>query len=106
MSQTLEGSCCLEALEEALAHGHPEIFHSDQGSPLTSQEFTSRLKHAEVRIRMDRQGRGYDNMFVARLWRTVKCEAVYVKDDVAVPEVIEGIGAYVQCYHHERPPQA
>lgn len=106
LSNTLEVSFCLEALEEALAHGHPEIFNSDQGSQFTSQEFTSRLKHAEVRISMDSKGRVYDNIFVERLWRTVKCEEVYLKDYVAVPEVIEGIGDYFQFYNHERPHQA
>jgi putative transposase len=106
LSNTLEVSFCLEALEEALAHGHPAIFNSDQGSQLTSQEFTSRLKPAEVRISMESQGRVYDNIFVERLWRTVKYEEVYLKDYVAVPEVIEGIGDYFQFYNHERPHQA
>jgi putative transposase len=106
LSNTLEVSFCLEAREEALAHGHPEIFTSDQGSQLTSQEFTSRLKPAEVRISMDSKGRVYDNIFVERLWRTVKYEEVYLKDYVAVPEVIEGIGDYFQFYNHERPHQA
>lgn len=106
LSNTMAVSFCLEALEEALAHGHPEIFNSDQGSQFTSQEFTSRLKHAEVRISMDSKGRVYDNIFVERLWRTVKYEEVYLKDYVAVPEVIEGIGDYFQFYNHERPHQA
>jgi putative transposase len=106
LSNTLEVSFCLEALEEALAHGHPEIVNSDQGSQFTSQEFTSRLKHAEVRISMDSKGRVYDNIFVERLWRTVKYEEVYLKDYVAVPEVIESIGDYFQFYNHERPHQA
>jgi putative transposase len=106
MSNTLEVSFCLEALEEALAHGCPEIFNSDQGSQFTSQEFTSRLKHAEVRISMDSKGRVYDNIFVERLWRAVKYEEVYLKDYVAVPEVIEGIGDYFEFYNHERPHQA
>jgi putative transposase len=106
LSNTLEVSFCLEALEEALAHGRPEIFNSDQGSQFTSQEFTSRLKQAEVRISMDSKGRVYDNIFVERLWRAVKYEEVYLKDYVAVPEVIEGIGDYFQFYNHERPHQA
>jgi putative transposase len=72
LSNTLAVSFGLEALEEALAHGHPEIFTSDQGRQFTSQECTSRLKHAEVRISMDSKGRVYDHIFVERLWHTVK----------------------------------
>jgi putative transposase len=106
LSNTLEVAFCLEALEEALAHGRPELFNSDQGSQLTSQEFTSRLQHAAVRISMDSKGRVYDNFFVERLWRTVKDEEVYLKDYVAVPEVIAGLGDYFQFYTHERPHQA
>jgi putative transposase len=106
LSNTLEVAFCLEALEEALAHGRPEIFNSDQGSQFTSQEFTTRLKHAAVRISMDGKGRVYDNIFVERLWRTVKYEEVYLKDYVAVPEVIAGLGDYFQFYNHERPHQA
>jgi putative transposase len=106
LSNTLEVSFCLEALEEALAHSRPAIFNSDQGSQFTSQEFTSRLKQAEVRISMDSKGRVYDNIFVERLWRAVKYEEVYLKDYVAVPEVIEGIGDYFEFYNHERPHQA
>jgi putative transposase len=106
LSNTLEVSFCLEALEGALAHGRPEIFNSDQGSQFTSQEFTSHLKQAAVRISMDSKGRVYDNIFVERLWRTVKYEEVYLKDYVTVPEVIEGLGEYFQFYNHERPHQA
>jgi putative transposase len=106
LSNTLEVSFCLEALEGALAHGRPEIFNSDQGSQFTSQEFTSHLKQAAVRISMDSKGRVYDNIFVERLWRTVKYEEVYLKDYVTVPEVIEGLGDYFQFYNHERPHQA
>jgi putative transposase len=106
LSNTLEVSFCLEALEGALAHGRPEIFNSDQGSQFTSQEFTSRLKQAAVRISMDSKGRVYDNIFVERLWRSVKYEEVYLKDYVTVPEVIEGLRDYFQFYNHERPHQA
>ena len=105
-SNTLEVSFCLEAREEALAHGRPAICHSDQGRQLTSQAFTSRLQHAEVRISMDSKGRGYDNIFVERWWRTEKDEEVYLQDDVAVPEAIAGIGDDFQCYNNERPHQA
>jgi putative transposase len=106
MSNTLEVSFCLEALAEALAHGGPEICHSDPGRQFTSQAFTSRLKHAEVRLRMDSKGRVSDNIFVERLGRAVKYEAGYLNDDVAVPEVIAGIGDDFEFYNHERPHQA
>jgi putative transposase len=96
----------VEALEEALTHDRPEIFNSDQGSQFTSQEFTGRLKQAEVRISMDSKGRVYDNIFVERLWRSVKYEEVYLKDYVEVPEAIEGIGGYFRFYNNERPHQA
>ena len=106
LSNTLDVSFCLEALEEALTHDRPEIFNSDQGSQFTSQEFTGRLKQAEVRISMDSKGRVYDNIFVERLWRAVKYEEVYLKDYVEVPEAIEGIGGYFRFYNNERPHQA
>ena len=106
LSNTLEVSFCLEALEEAQAQGRPEIFNSDQGSQLTSQKFTRRLKHAEVRISMDSKGRMYDNIVVECLWHAVKDEEVYLKDDVAVPKIIEGSGAYFRFSNNERPHQA
>jgi putative transposase len=106
VSNTLDVAFCLQALEEALGHGRPEIFNSDHGSQFTSQEFTGRLKQAEVRISMDSRGRVYDNIFVERLWRAVKYEEVYLKDYVEVPEAIEGIGGYFWFYNTERPHQA
>ena len=106
VSNTLDVSFCLEALEEALTYGRPEIFNSDQGSQFTSQEFTGRLKQTEVRISMDGKGRAYDNIFVERLWRAVKYEEVYLKDYVEVPETIVGIGGYFRFYNNERPHQA
>lgn len=106
VSNTLDVSFCLEALEEALGHGRPEIFNSDQGSQFTSHEFTDRLKQTEVRISMDGKGRVYDNIFVERLWRALKYEEVYLKDYVEVPDAIAGIGGYFRFYNNERPHQA
>lgn len=106
LSNTLDVMFCLEALEEALTHGQPEIFNSDQGSQFTSQAFTGRLKQAEIRISMDGQGRVYDNIFVERLWRTVKYEEVYLHEYLNVSEATEGIGKYFAFYNHERPHQA
>lgn len=106
LSNTLDVRFCLEALDEALAHGQPEIFNSDQGSQFTSQAFTGRLKQAEIRISMDGQGRVYDNIFVERLWRTVKYEEVYLHEYVNGREATEGISTYFTFYNHERPHQA
>lgn len=106
LSNTLDVSFCLEALEEALTQGKPEIFNSDQGPQFTSQEFTGRLKQAEICISMDSTGRVYDNIFVERLWRAVKYEEVYLKEYVEVPEAIEGIRGYFNFYNIERPHQA
>lgn len=106
VSNTLDVSFCLEALEEALAQGKPEIFNSDQGSQFTSLEFTGRLQQAGVCISMDGKGRVYDNIFVERLWRAVKYEEVHLKDYVEVSEAIEGIRGYFDFYNTERPHQA
>lgn len=106
LSNTLDVSFCLEALEEALTQGTPEIFNSDQGSQFTSQEFTGRLKQAEIRISMDSTGRVYDNIFIERLWRAVKYEEVYLHEYTAVPEAIHGISGYFHFYNTERPHQA
>ncbi len=80
LSNTLEGTFCLEALDEALARRRPEIFNSDQGSQFTAQAFTARLESCGVRISMDGRGRALDNVFVERLWRSVKYEEVYLHD--------------------------
>lgn len=106
VSNTMEVSFCLEALDEALTQGRPEIFNSDQGSQFTSHEFTARLKQTAVRISMDGKGRVYDNIFVERLWRSVKYEEVYLKEYGAVPDAIVGIGDYFRFYNHERLHQA
>ena len=80
LSNSLDTSFCLEALDEALSRGRPEIFNSDQGSQFTSREFTGRLEAAGISISMDGRGRAFDNIFIERLWRTVKYEEVYLKD--------------------------
>jgi putative transposase len=106
LSVTLEVKFCLEALEEALASGRPEIFNSDQGAQYTSPRFTERLESAEVRISMDGKGRFWDNIFVERLWRTVKYEEVYLHDYENVWEAEDRIGAYLAFYNGERPHQS
>ena len=80
LSNSLDTSFCLEALDEALSRGRPEVFNSDQGSQFTSREFTGRLVAAGVQVSMDGRGRAFDNIFIERLWRTVKYEEIYLKD--------------------------
>jgi putative transposase len=106
VSATLEGSFCCEALEQALATARPEIFNSDQGAQFTSRAFTERLLAAGVRISMDGRGRALDNVFVERLWRTVKYEEVYLKEYASVPAAIRQLDAYFQFYNRERLHQA
>ena len=106
LSNTLETSFCLEALEQALRRSHCEIFNTDQGSQFTSAEFTGKLLAAGIRISMDGRGRVFDNIFIERLWRSVKYEEVYLKDYGSVNESRQGLGNYFQFYNEERPHQA
>ena len=106
LSNTLDADFCVDALEEALRQGKPEIFNTDQGSQFTSEAFTSMLLEHGIRISMDGKGRYIDNIFVERLWRSVKYEEVYLKAYQNVPEARAGIGAYLRFYNHERPHQA
>jgi putative transposase len=102
LSNSLEVSFCIEALEEALAWQQPEIFNSDQGVQFTSQVFTSRLEEREVAISMDGRGRVFDNIFIERLWRTVKYEDIYLHDYGTVPELRRGLRDYFLFYCYER----
>jgi putative transposase len=105
LSNSLEGSFCLEALDEALAEGQPEIFNTDQGSQFTSPEFTGRLWERSVAVSMDGRGRAVDNVFIERLWRSVKYEEIYLKDHATADEVYEGLKSYFFFYDFERPHQ-
>jgi putative transposase len=102
LSNTLTGSFCLEALDEALARAAPQIFNSDQGSQFTAAAFTSRLESCGVAISMDGRGRAIDNVFIERLWRSVKYEEVYLKDYAEGWEAEASLGAYFHFYNHER----
>ena len=102
LSTSLEVGFCLEALDDALRRGHPEIFNSDQGVQYTSLEFTGRLEKENVRISMDGRGRVFDNIMIERLWRSVKYEEVYLKDYESVKECREGLAAYLEFYNLER----
>ena len=106
LSNTLDVRFCLEALDEALLERRPEIFNSDQGSQFTAAAFTSRLEAQGVAISMDGRGRVIDNIFIERLWRTVKYEEVYLKDYADAWEAEDSLGAYFHFYSHERIHQA
>ena len=102
LSTTLETAFCTEALQEALEHASPEIFNSDQGVQFTSQEFTSILHSDGIKISMDGHRRVYDNIFVERLWRTVKYEEVYLHDYRTVSEARLLLSNYFHFYNTER----
>jgi putative transposase len=102
LSITLDTRFCLEALDRALQAAQPEIFNTDQGAQFTSKEFTDRLRRLAIRISWDGRGRALDNIFVERLWRSVKYEEVYLKDYQTVSEARNGLKGYFQFYNYER----
>jgi putative transposase len=103
VSNTMDTTFCLEALDEALAcWPAPEIFNTDQGSQFTSEAFTGRLEAAGIAISMDGRGRALDNVFIERLWRTVKYENIYLKDYATVDELIIGLAEYFTFYDEKR----
>jgi|TARA_B100001971_G_scaffold186205_1_gene185992 putative transposase len=106
LSNTMEADFCVDALEEALRRDMPGVFNTDQGSQFTSDAFTSVLLAHGVRISMDSVGGYMDNVFVERLWRSVKYEEVYLKAYESVAEARAGIGAYLRFYNSDRPHQA
>jgi putative transposase len=107
VSNTLDSGFCVDCLGQALrAYGNPEIFNSDQGSQFTSEAFTGVLKGHGIAISMDGRGRALDNIFVERLWRSVKYEDVYLKGYAGVPELLLGLTDYFEFYNSERPHQS
>ena len=106
VSITMDVDFCLEALDQALEVARPEIFNTDQGAQFTSNDFTGRLAAAGVLISMDGRGRALDNVFVERLWRTVKYEEVYLKDYETPWEAIQGLGTFFVRYNEWRQHQA
>ena len=102
LSNTLDAAFCVEALKEALRRGCPEIFNSDQGVQFTCEEFLSVLEGAGVKISMDGRGRVFDNIFVERLWRTVKYEEVYIHDYETVADAETGLARFFPFYNAER----
>jgi putative transposase len=103
LSNTLDASFCVEALEEAISHfGVPEIFNTDQGAQFTSDAFIKVLKREKIRISMDGKGRALDNVFVERLWRTVKYEHIYLKPAASGLELKQGLTEYFRWYNENR----
>jgi len=107
ISNSMEAVFCVDCLEDALRHhGRPEIFNSDQGAQFTSAAFTDVLKREGVLISMDGRGRAFDNIFVERLWRSVKHEDVYLKGYASMGELLVGLADYFAFYNGERPHQS
>jgi putative transposase len=106
LSNTLDVGFCLEALDEALRQGCPEVFNTDQGAQFTATSYTGRLQAAGAKVSMDGKGRCLDNVFVERLWRTVKYEEVYLWRHETVPALQEGLRRYFRYYNEQRRHQA
>jgi putative transposase len=102
LSLTMELDFCVEALKRALRRGRPEIFNSDQGSQFTSEKFTGELQARQIAISMDGRGRCMDNIFIERLWRSLKYEEVYLKDYSSVTEARASLESYIRFYNQER----
>jgi putative transposase len=105
ISNSLDSLFCLNCLHQALDKGRPEIFNTDQGSQFTARSFTSALKEAGVRVSMDGRGRALDNVFVERLWRSVKYEDIYLKNYETGHDLMDGMDDYFNFYNLERPHQ-
>lgn len=103
LSNTLDGRFCLEALQRALLLGQPDIFNTDQGVQFTAQDFTHTLEATGIRVSLDGRGRFFDNIFVERLWRTVKYEDLYLNEYPTVPALEAGLDDYFHFYNFERP---
>ena len=106
LSNTLDHAFCIDATHGALKQGKPEIFNTDQGSQYTSKDFQAVFKETDVAISMDGRGRALDNVFVERLWRSVKYEDIYLRDYQSMPELYRGLIRYFHHYNHTRPHQS
>jgi len=106
LSNTLHTPFCVETLEMALQHGRPEMFNTDQGSQFTSEAFTKVLLENDIRISMDGRGQCFDNIFIERLWRTVKYEHVYIYLHETGKELYNGLHDYFHFYNTQRPHQS
>jgi putative transposase len=106
LSNTMDSLFCLDALEEALNYGKPEIFNTDQGVQFTCEEFTSKLENLDIRISMDGKGRWLDNVFIERLWRSVKYELTYLKEYENGSQLYKDLKIYFEYYNKMRPHQS
>jgi putative transposase len=106
LSNTLDTGFCIVALENALRRGTPEIFNSDQGAQFTAAEFLAPLKRRAIRISMDGRGRALDNVFIERLWRSLKYELIYPSDFLCGRELWSALNRYFHFYNHRRPHQS
>ena len=106
LSNTLDPSFCIEATSRALQQGAPEIFNTDQGSQYTSRDFQAVFENTDVAISIDGRGRALDNVFVERLWRSVKYEDIYLRDYQSMPDLYRGLIRYFHHYNHTRPHQS
>ena len=102
LSNTMDTTFCIDALEKALDVSTPEVFNTDQGAQFTSLSFTKVLLDKEIKISMDGRGRALDNIFVERLWRTIKYENIYMNEYQTVPELRSGLKRYFEFYNQER----
>ena len=102
LSNTLEADFCVECAEDALNTGRPDVFNSDQGVQFTSKDFTGQLLDKQIRISMDGRGRVFDNIFIERLWRTVKYSNIYVQEYQTVSDARAGLREYFDFYNTER----
>ena len=106
LSNTMETGFCLAALEAAFRFGQPDIWNSDQGSQFTSADFLAPLKKRDIAISMDGRGRALDNVFIERLWRSLKYELIYPGDFASGADLFPALDRYFHFYHHQRPHQA
>jgi len=107
LSNSMDSAFCIDALQEALVmYGKPEIFNTDQGAQFTSEDFTRILKESDIKISMDGKGRWMDNVFIERLWRSLKYEEVYLKAYETVAEARMGIGEWIAFYNQKRTHQS
>lgn len=106
LSNTLDDCFCLLALEQALLMATPTLFNTDQGAQFTATAFTTTLENAAIRISMDGRGRAFDNIFIERLWRSVKYECIYLNEFATVPSLQAGLDGYFTRYNHHRPHQS
>jgi putative transposase len=106
LSNTLDVHFCLNALDKALRKGKPGIFNTDQGSQFTSNIYVQRILSQNISLSMDSKGRAFDNIFIERLWRTLKYEDIYLKDYQNIPELNEGLKKYFNFYNNERSHQS